>query len=135
MGQSPVAEFGAHQRFVPGLHRFAPGSEKPAARPASCRTKRSQLRRLSGLEMVVRNVSLDVRARRQWRIVYHEPPRVIGFQPPVSLFEPGPVIRVMNQVHPPVLVDNRPADDRWVIAVAVDDTLQSGPFAGPRTLG
>src|SRR5437763_4102420 len=92
IGQSPITEFGAHQRFVPGPYCFAPGSKKPAGAVRQLLHKAIPIAPAiweSGVEMVVRNVSLDMRARGQWRIVYNEPPWVIGFQPPVSLFEPG----------------------------------------------
>ena len=41
----------------------------------------------------------------------------------------------MYEVDAPVLVYYRPADDRGMVAVAVDDAFQCGELAGARALG
>ena len=88
-----------------------------------------------GVEMVVGDVRLDVEARRERRIVDHEPGRIIALEPGEGLLQPLAVVGVMDEVDAPVLVDDRPDDDRRVVAVAVDDSLEEPLLAAAGALG
>ena len=88
-----------------------------------------------GVEMVVGDVRLDVEARRERRIVDHEPGRIIALEPGEGLLQPLAVVGVMDEVDAPVLVDDRPDDDRRVVAVAVDDALEEPLLAAAGALG
>ena len=85
--------------------------------------------------MVIRDVGLDVETRRERRVVHDQPIRIVGFEPLECLLQPSAVIGVVHQVNAPILVDYGPANDRRVVAVAIDDTLEGRQLALPRTLG
>ena len=87
-----------------------------------------------GVEVVVGDVRLDVEARRERRVVDHEAGRVVGLEPREGALQPVAVVGIVDEVDAPVLVDDRPDDDRRMVAVPVDDALEELLLAAARAV-
>ncbi len=138
IGQAPIAEFRAHERLVAGDDRVAEGRVEPRGAGREFVDELVPFVAMVGncrVEMIIRDVRLDVKARRERGIVDHETRRVIGLQPGEGALEPFAMIRVVDEVDAPVLVDDRPDDDRRMVDVAVDDALEKPFLAAARALG
>ena len=138
IGQAPVAEFRAHERLAPGDHRVAVGRVEPGG------ARRELVHepvpvfamvRDGGVEVVVGDVRFHMEARRQRRVVDDEAQGVVGLQPGEGALQPVAMVGIVDEVDAPILIDDRPDDDRRVIHVAVDDAFEELLLAAAGAVG
>jgi hypothetical protein len=87
-----------------------------------------------GVEVVVLEIRAQMEARCDRRVVDHEAIGIGGLEPVHRAAQPGAILGAVHEVGAPVLVDDGPAEDRRVIAVALENAPQRRlrPRARPR---
>ena len=88
IGHPPIAELGAHQWLLAVLlgFRWRKQAVVAAGQPFDEPVPAVPMVRKSRIKMVIGYVGLNVKARRQRRIVDDQPARIIRFEPPEGLF-------------------------------------------------
>ena len=136
--QAPIAELRTEQRLLARRHGVALRTEQPVAATSESVHEAIPIVATVGnrrVEVIIREIALHMEARRERRIVDDEPRRIIGLEPQIETTQPGAMLGVVDEIDAPILVDQSPAENRGMIAVAIDDALERRLLAFARALG
>ena len=135
--QTPVAEFGNHQRFIAAALAVSMRAVRPQGTAAELAGHVGEILHPlwdPGVVVVIVHVAADMDVRPPRRpaggIVDRQARRVHGFHAVVQLTDPRPVAGAQRQAGAPIFVDDRPDDERGVVEIPLDHVCQR--FFDPR---